>query len=433
MRARWNGWHHHRGHGDARRRSGLRPAEGRADHWGHRGGRRHPAGAQSGRSGRHPQGRPVNAADIPVGNLPASALTETALATTCRPRRSDLGSRCRPAPHVTHRGTAAPHVRRPAGAALHRAARRRPTLGRPPHRHTARRHATQGLTLNQIVEAAATGTAPALAALTLADLDLTASPLRTSSVAAIALGPTTLDQLPAQDPPEADPFVTTWCPFITGSGLDCADFSGASTIMSIDLAGAPLRTSPLRTSPLRTSDLSSAPLRTSPLRTSDLTASPLRTSPLRTSVLGAATLAAVALDSVPLRTSDLVPSPLRTSPLRTSSPALLATSSTAPAWTARPRRPRRWATPRRSTRRPSCPAQPSAIGLRRSPRRRRHGSCWATSAPTATRRSATSSRSSPRPSPSGMRSSLSSRTRRCSGRRSITTSWRCRASVPRPR
>ena len=183
---------------------------------------------------------------------------------------------------------------------------------------------TQNITLNQVATLAAAGGAPAAAALTLADLDLQSSPLRTASIASLALGNTTLGQLPAESPAEADPFTRSWCPWITGSGLKCADFSAQSTVLSLDLRGAPLRTAPLRTAPLRTADLSSSPLRTAPLRTAFLDASPLRTAPLRTAVLGASSLSSISLSALPLRTADLNSSPLRTAPLRTASAALVS-------------------------------------------------------------------------------------------------------------
>ena len=45
----------------------------------------------------------------------------------------------------------------------------------------------------------------------------------------------TLGQLPAQSPPESDPYTTSWCPWIQANGLDCNNFSANSTVLSLDL------------------------------------------------------------------------------------------------------------------------------------------------------------------------------------------------------
>ena len=268
------------------------------------------------------QGQPVNARNIDLANVPSTALTDAALQTFLQStplRTSGPGStplRTSRLMDLPLRTSGVPPILL-STVPLTNGQRWEDLLGGTSLEGVP----IQNITLAQALTVAGT---TSLASITLGDIDISASPLRTSSVAAIALGNTTLNQIPGHDPAEADPYSTTWCPWISSVGLSCANFSGSSTVLEVELAAAPLRTSPLRTSPLRTSplrtsDLSASPLRTSPLRTSDLSASPLRTSPLRTSVLAAASLASIHLTDVPLRTSDLSASPLRTSPLRTSS------------------------------------------------------------------------------------------------------------------
>lgn len=276
------------------------------------------------------QSQPVNANNVPLDGIPPTSLTDAALDTflSSTPLRSS--------------GPGSTPLRSSSIASLPLRSSGAPRIGLQTVTFVDGRRwsdvlagtvyngvPAQDVTLNDVVALAASGSAPTLAAITLADLDLSASPLRSSSVAAIALGPTTLSQLPGHDPAEADPYVTTWCPYIVSVGLSCSDFSGASTLLDVEVKSAPLRSSPLRSSPLRSSplrssDLSSSPLRSSPLRSSNLAASPLRSSPLRSSALGTAAIGSIPLTSIPLRSSDLAASPLRSSPLRSSSsPAAL--------------------------------------------------------------------------------------------------------------
>ena len=276
------------------------------------------------------RGAPVNASNIPIDGIPPASLTNAALDTflgSTPLRNSGPGStplRNSSIASLPLRNSGAPLVGLQTvpfvdGRRWEDVLRNTPLDGVP----------VQSVTLNQVVALAAGGSAPTLSAITLADLDLSASPLRNSSIASIALGPTTLSQLPGQDPAEANPFTTTWCPYITSLGLSCSDFSGSSTLLDLEVKSAPLRNSPLRNSPLRNSplrnsDLSSSPLRNSPLRNSPLRNSPLRNSPLRNSALGTSAIGSIPLTSVPLRNSDLNPSPLRNSPLRNSAgPAAL--------------------------------------------------------------------------------------------------------------
>jgi uncharacterized protein YjbI with pentapeptide repeats len=179
----------------------------------------------------------------------------------------------------------------------------------------------QSITIQQVLDVASGPTAPAaLATLSLADVDVSGSPLRNVSLSSIALGATTLTQLPGQNPPEADPYTTTWCPWITSVGLPCSSFSGSSTLLDLEVAAAslstaPLRNVPLRNVPLRNVDLKDAPLRNVPLRNVDLSFTPLRNVPLRNVVLSTP-LRNVPLRNVPLRNVDPAASPLRNVPLR---------------------------------------------------------------------------------------------------------------------
>jgi hypothetical protein len=141
--------------------------------------------------------------------------------------------------------------------------------------------------------------------LTLAQVDLSTTPLRSISVLSLAMGATPLRSIPLRsiqpgENPDTYAFAT-WCELLTDLGIDCTQFSPESPVIALDLAGVPLRSIPLR----------SIPLRSIPLRSIDVQASPLRSIPLRSIAI-----ANTPLRSIPLRSIGVEAAPLRSIPLR---------------------------------------------------------------------------------------------------------------------
>jgi hypothetical protein len=122
----------------------------------------------------------------------------------------------------------------------------------------------QNISLDQVLDA------PGMATVSLGDVDLSSTPLRSISISSILLGATPLRSIKVGT--GTDNFAD-WCTILTGLGYSCADLgiTQDSTVLALDLAGVPLRSIPLR----------SIPLRSIPLRSIDVGSAPLRSIPLR--------------------------------------------------------------------------------------------------------------------------------------------------------
>jgi hypothetical protein len=186
----------------------------------------------------------------------------------------------------------------------------------------------QNVTLQQVLDLAeqratdgVTPRYPQLDGLTLASIDISASPLRSVSIASIALGATPLRSVVFTTTPEPGPFATYCNAIAVPGGFACSGAAGDAPLIAAELAGIRLRSVPLRSVPLRSVDLSASPLRSVPLRSVDLSVSPLRSVPLRSVLIAGSPLRSVPLRSVPLRSVDLDASPLRSVPLRSVSNA----------------------------------------------------------------------------------------------------------------
>lgn len=124
--------------------------------------------------------------------------------------------------------------------------------------------------------------------LSLADVDVSASPLRSISLASVYLGDLNLGALLGTDG------YATFCAGLAGG---CpSTVTAGSPVLAADLAGIPLRSIPLRSVPLRSIATSSAPLLRVPLRSITAQGAPLRSIPLRSIATG--TIGALSLSDL---------------------------------------------------------------------------------------------------------------------------------------
>ena len=265
----------------------------------------------------------VDTAAIPAANIPASAIFAAAsstLASIDLSSTAPVASPLRGVPlrGVPLRGVGFPPlplstVPRTDGQSWESVLTGTPLDGVP----------AQHVTLQEVLDLAdqrtSDGTSPQyplLDGLTLASIDLSASPLRGVSLASIALGSTPLRGVTFSAPPEPGPFADYCNAAPVTGGYACTGAAGDAPLIAVELAGIPLRGVPLRGVPLRGVDLSVSPLRGVPLRGVDLSVSPLRGVPLRGVLIEGSPLRGVPLRGVPLRGVDPNPSPLRGVPLR---------------------------------------------------------------------------------------------------------------------
>jgi CSLREA domain-containing protein len=140
--------------------------------------------------------------------------------------------------------------------------------------------------------------------LSVADLDLAASPLGDLPLAALVLGPIRLAEIPldARSTGEADN-LAAWCEAIDEQpGSDCSNAAtlGQATVMSTALGGVPLDAIPLDAIPLDAIPLDAIPLDAIPLDAILMKGSPLDAIPLDAIPLDAIPLDAIPLDAIGL-------------------------------------------------------------------------------------------------------------------------------------
>ena len=171
--------------------------------------------------------------------------------------------------------------------------------------------------------------------ITLADIDLSTSPMRAVSIASIALGSTPMRAVPMRasliGATDAQRF-QAWCdlltdpsvPEISQLGYTCASLglTPDSPLLALDVASVPMRAVPMRAVPMRAVDISSSPMRAVPMRASgiaisgvandaDVRSSPMRAVPMRAVAEASAPMRAVPLNAIPMRAVDARPSPMR--------------------------------------------------------------------------------------------------------------------------
>lgn len=146
-------------------------------------------------------------------------------------------------------------------------------------------------------------------ALTIAQVDLAASPLAAIPLAAIALGAIPLAAIQLNGAASGTAALTEWCAALAGTGHPCSEFGidptdEASaedvTLTALALAGVPLAAIPLAAIPLAAIDLTQAPLAAIPLAAIDISGTPLAAIPLAAIDLQATPLAAIPLAAIPL-------------------------------------------------------------------------------------------------------------------------------------
>ena len=167
----------------------------------------------------------------------------------------------------------------------------------------------QNVTLDQVL---ALDPAPAgLAALEIGDIQIQGSPLSSISLPSLALGSATLGDLgePGLCDDVPTEFNCTQNSTVLGLEVQGAPLSSiplsSIPLSSIDLAATPLSSIPLSSIPLSSIPLSSIPLSSIPLSSIDLLGAPLSSIPL----------SSIPLSSIPLSSIDIAGSPLSSIPL----------------------------------------------------------------------------------------------------------------------
>ncbi len=166
---------------------------------------------------------------------------------------------------------------------------------------------SQNVTLKQVLDLD-----PALlSGVDFGDVSIAGSPLSSISLPSLALGSATLDDL-------GEPGLCDDVP----SGFNCTQ---NSTVLSLEVQGAPLSSIPLSSIPLNSIDLATTPLSSIPLSSIPLSSIPLSSIPLSSiplssiDLLGAPLssipLASIPLSSIPLSSIDIAGSPLSSIPL----------------------------------------------------------------------------------------------------------------------
>jgi CSLREA domain-containing protein len=150
--------------------------------------------------------------------------------------------------------------------------------------------------------------------LSVADLDLAASPLGDLPLAALVLGPIRLAEIPLDSGSTSEvDNLADWCEAIDEQpGSDCSNAAtlAQATVMSTALGGVPLDAIPLDAIPLDAIPLDAIPLDAIPLDAILLKGSPLDAIPLDAIPLDAIPLDAIPLDAIPLDAIGLGALPL---------------------------------------------------------------------------------------------------------------------------
>ena len=137
---------------------------------------------------------------------------------------------------------------------------------------------TQSVTFAQALAAAPSG----VGAITLGEIDLSASPLNQIGLAAMVIGSAPLNQIPLNQIGGGLDALAEWCKALSGPPINCTTPSSLATetVMSIALRGAPLNQIPLNQIPLNQIPLNQIPLNQIPLNQVNILYSPLNQIPL---------------------------------------------------------------------------------------------------------------------------------------------------------
>ena len=151
--------------------------------------------------------------------------------------------------------------------------------------------------------------AATLASVDLADITIQGSPLASITLPSIALGSATIAEVDTTQDLCATPDL---------GGFDCDP--NTTTLLDLEVQGAPLASIPLASIPLASIDLASTPLASIPLASIPLASIPLASIPLASIDIAGAPLASIPLASIttgstPLASIDLLGTPLASIPL----------------------------------------------------------------------------------------------------------------------
>jgi uncharacterized repeat protein (TIGR01451 family) len=134
---------------------------------------------------------------------------------------------------------------------------------------------------------------PGLAAITLADLDLSSTPLSSIGLAGLALGSLPLSSIALSS------IGLDWCTVLADLGFPCPDL-GATTVLALGIQGVPLSSIPLSSIPLSSIPIAGTPLSSIPLSSIPLSSIPLSSIPLSSIPLSSIGIAGTPLSSIPL-------------------------------------------------------------------------------------------------------------------------------------
>jgi hypothetical protein len=112
--------------------------------------------------------------------------------------------------------------------------------------------------------------------LTLGEIDLRSTPVRSISLLSLALGSTPVRSIPIE--PNTGDSQADWCAFLQSQGFDCGLLGlnvDTTTVLSLEFAGVPVAATVADT-PVRSIDLAASPVRSIPVRSIDVTVSPVR-------------------------------------------------------------------------------------------------------------------------------------------------------------
>ena len=159
---------------------------------------------------------------------------------------------------------------------------------------------TQNVTLKQLLAL----NLPGLADVNIGQLSIAGSPLSSISLPSLSLGSATLSELRTG----LEPDLCTYVP-----GYTCNE--ATTTLLGLEIQGAPLSSIPLSSIPLSSIDLGATPLSSIPLSSIPLSSIPLSSIPLSSIELGTAPLSSIPLSSIDLLAAPLSSIPLSSIPL----------------------------------------------------------------------------------------------------------------------
>ena len=155
-----------------------------------------------------------------------------------------------------------------------------------------------------------------LASVSLADLDLSNTPIRSIPLASIVLTGVPIRSIPL-------PAGQSWCAIVTAAGVPCGDSTpgaggavaggidiATDSLLSLSLAGVPIRSIPLASIPIRSINLvgtaiGAIKLNGIPIRSIPLGSIPIRSIPLASSPIGAIPIRSIPIRSIPIRSIPL--------------------------------------------------------------------------------------------------------------------------------